>query len=407
MLELAIIAGVAGLVWAAGMILRGSLIAMALAMILIGACFGYDFWHDHFAGIPLTLDRLAAVLLMFGFFAQTVLRRTDPKPVRFVDICLGPFLVYLAYSTLTHDFRAEFPTDISPLWRLLAAYLIPGGVYWIARQSPLSEGRVALIAKVLTLFGIYLAVTGILEITHQWSLVFPRHIADPALGIHFGRARGPMLTSVSFGLYLAVGLLAAFAWLPRLNRFCQLALVAVLPLFVASLYFSYTRSVWIGIALALLITAGFKLRGRLRGAVLALMIIGLTATWLVESENIVGFKREQSAEETRNSAEWRKIFAYVSWEMFQEKPLFGVGFGHFFREKWAFLSDRSTDLHLESIRYYVHHNTFLCLLTETGAIGFGLFLLVYLAGFATVGHSGEAPMRQSGRGGTPSSCWER
>jgi O-antigen ligase len=377
MLDLATIAAAAGLLWATVMILRGSLIAMALAMILIGTIFGFDFWHDRAAGVPLTLDRLAAVLLVIAFFAQTMLRRTDPKPVRFVDICLGLFLVYLTLSTLTHDFHIETSKIVSPLWRLLAAYLIPGIVYWIARQSPLTEGRVALIPKVLMLFGIYLAVTGILEITHQWSFVFPKHIADPALGIHFGRARGPMLTSVTFGLYLTVCLLAALAWLPRMNRLFQLALLAVLPLFVASLYFSYTRSVWIGLALALMITAGLTLRGRLRGAVLVLMILGLAGTWLVESENIVGFKREQSAEETRNSAEWRKIFAYVSWEMFQEKPLFGVGFGHFYREKLPFLSDRSTEMHLESIRDYVHHNTFLSLLTETGAIGVGLFMLVY------------------------------
>jgi O-antigen ligase len=378
MLDLAIIAAAAGLVWAAGMILRGSLIAIALAMILIGAGFGFDFWHDRVAGIPLTLDRLVAVLLVIAFLTQTMLRRTDPKPVRFVDLCLGLFLVYLAYSTLTHDFLIENSKSlVSPLWRLLAAYVIPGMVYWIARQSPLTERRVALVSKVLILFGIYLAVTGILEITHQWSLVFPKHIADPALGIHFGRARGPMLTSVSFGLYLTVCLLAALAWLSRFNRFFQLALVSVLPLFVASLYFSYTRSVWIGLALALMITAGLTLRGRLRGAALGLMILSMAVTWLVESENILSFKRELTAEETRNSAEWRKIFAYVSWEMIQEKPLFGVGFGHFYREKLPFLSDRSTEMRLESIRDYVHHNTFLSLLTETGAIGFGLFMLVF------------------------------
>jgi O-antigen ligase len=116
-----------------------------------------------------------------------------------------------------------------------------------------------------------------------------------------------------------------------------------------------------------------------RVVVLGTLVIALAGVWVTKSENIVSFKRELSAEETRNSAEWRKIFAYVSWQMFQEKPLLGVGFGHFPQEKLAFLSDRSTDLHLESIRDYVHHNTFLCLLTETGAIGLGLFLLMFFS----------------------------
>src|SRR5207244_555165 len=153
-------------------------------------------------------------------------------------------------------------------------------VYWIVRQSPITEQRTALVTKVLTFFGIYLAVTGILEITHQWAFVFPRHIADPALGIHFGRARGPMLTSVSYGLYLAVCFLAALYYVPRLRRFDRLLLLATFPLFAAGLYFSYTRSVWIGITLGLMITLGLVLRGRVRVTVLGLMVIGLGSIWL-------------------------------------------------------------------------------------------------------------------------------
>ena len=37
--------------------------------------------------------------------------------------------------------------------------------------------------------GVYLSCTAMLEAGHVWSFVFPRYIADPNLGIHFGRAR--------------------------------------------------------------------------------------------------------------------------------------------------------------------------------------------------------------------------
>jgi O-antigen ligase len=376
MFELAVIAGAVGLVWAVGLVVRGSLIGLCLATILLGASFGFEFWHSRLGAIPLTVDRLLEVLLVIAFLAQTALGRTDPKPVRSTDRWLALLLVYLAVSTFTHDYLVELPGDVSPAWRFLAAYVTPAAIYWIARQSPLTEGRVAMVPKILALYGIYLAITGIFEITQQWAFVFPAHIADPALGIHFGRARGPMLTSVSFGLYLAVCLLAALNLLPRVNRLGQLALVLLLPLFFASLYFSYTRSVWVGIGLGLFVTAGLALHGRLRGVVLALMVIGGVGVWLVESDNIIGFKREASAAVTRESAELRKSFAYVSWKMFEQKPLFGVGFGHFPREKLDYLSDHDTELPLEQIRPFVHHNTFLCLLTETGAIGIGLFLIV-------------------------------
>ena len=72
----------------------------------------------------------------------------------------------------------------------------------------------------------------------------------------------------------------------------------------------------------------------------------------------------------------RESFAYVSWQMFWDRPIWGCGFGHFYEEKLPYLSDRRTPLKLEEIRDYIHHNTYLSLLTETGVIGLGLFLAV-------------------------------
>ena len=46
------------------------------------------------------------------------------------------------------------------------------------------------------LFGDY----RLLEMAKLWGLVFPRFIGDPTIGIHFGRARGPMLQSVRLGV---------------------------------------------------------------------------------------------------------------------------------------------------------------------------------------------------------------
>ena len=62
--------------------------------------------------------------------------------------------------------------------------------------------------------------------------------------------------------------------------------------------------------------------------------------------------------------------------MFWDRPIWGCGFGHFYEEKLPYLSDRRTPLKLEEIRDYIHHNTYLSLLTETGVIGLGLFLAV-------------------------------
>jgi O-antigen ligase len=70
--------------------------------------------------------------------------------------------------------------------------------------------------------------------------------------------------------------------------------------------------------------------------------------------------------------------------MFEDRPIWGFGFGQFARAKLPYLTDQSTDLQLEQIRTYVHHNTFLAILTETGLIGLGFFLAV-LGGWAKAG----------------------
>src|SRR5262249_29174221 len=99
MIELAIIAGVVGLVWAVSLAVRGSLVGLCLATVLIGATFGFEFWHTRLGAMPLTVDRVLELLLVLAFLAQTALGRTDPKPVRSNDRWLGLLLVYLAVST--------------------------------------------------------------------------------------------------------------------------------------------------------------------------------------------------------------------------------------------------------------------------------------------------------------------
>ena len=44
----------------------------------------------------------------------------------------------------------------------------------------------------LVAIGLYLGATGVLEGLHVWRLVFPSYIANPNVGIQWGRARGPV-----------------------------------------------------------------------------------------------------------------------------------------------------------------------------------------------------------------------
>ncbi len=373
-----VVASVA-LVWGAVFALRGSLVAGCLAVIVTGACLGHDFLSFDVGPLPLTIDRAALLLLVGAYLVQSRLGRTDPKPWCRADWLLLGLVLLLTISTLATDSTDDQLGQGSPLWRLISGYAIPLVLYWIARQAPLDHRTLGLVWGSMACLGVYLAATGLLEVTEQWWAVFPRHIADPQTGIHFGRARGPMVHSVSYGTFLAVALLSAWTWRGRWGRLGPWMLLALAPLFLASLFFSYTRSVWLGTALGGLVVLALTLRGRVRVGVLGGIVAAGLLLALTHLDDIVHLDRETSGADTARSVGMRGSFAYVSWKMFLDRPLFGFGFGQFPEAKLPYLADRSTDLHLEQIRPYIHHNTFLSVLTETGLVGLTLLLAVLVA----------------------------
>ena len=374
---IAIAALVAG-AWLVYFTLRGSLVAGCLAFLLVASCFGYPFLHFDLGSTPVTLDRLAILGLAGVYIVQRVLGMADPKPLETIDKLLIAFLALLTLSMLTHNWRDNPPDFVSPLWRLMTGFYMPAMIYWFARQSRLFERRVAFVHGALACFGVYLAVTGLAEIGHQWWLVFPRYIADPTVGLHYGRARGPMVQAVSFGLFLGVTMLAGFVWRSRWNRLGQLFWLLVMPIDLAAVVCTYTRSVWIGTSLAICVALGLTLRGTWRVLILGTLISAGLVLSVAKLNSLENLQREGSATEARESAGMRECFAYVSWKMFLDRPILGFGFGQFYKEKLAYLSDRSTPLDLELIRDYIHHNTYLSLLTETGLIGLILYMAILI-----------------------------
>jgi O-antigen ligase len=231
----------------------------------------------------------------------------------------------------------------------------------------------------LALFGVYLALTSLAEYFQLWWIVFPQYIATTAASADaefVGRGRGPLLNPIANGIMLTACFGSAMFWWPRLNRPKQLLLLAIGLLFVAALYCSMTRSVWMGgifaVALAIGLALPWNWRLPLLGSGLLVLVI-LTAT---QWENLLAFKRDKalSAEQTAESAELRPIMAMVAWHMFLDRPLLGCGYAQYGTEHNNYLSDRSTDMPLERVRDYIPHNVIFSLLTETGLVGLGLFL---------------------------------
>jgi N-acetylglucosaminyldiphosphoundecaprenol N-acetyl-beta-D-mannosaminyltransferase len=226
--------------------------------------------------------------------------------------------------------------------------------------------------------GIYLAITACFEISGRWSLVFPRYISDPTAGIHFGRARGPELNSVGLGIYLTACIWCGWILLRQAQqRWQQLLLLLALPLMALGVVFTYTRSTWLGLAASALVVGAVEIPRRWRLPALSAAMLGGLVIAAASWGDILRLQREGTAAEAQHSVSQRTSFAYVSWQMFRDHPLVGVGFGRFYDRKLPYLSDRSQDFELESIRGLQHHNTLLSILTETGLVGLTLFVAAF------------------------------
>jgi len=129
------------------------------------------------------------------------------------------------------------------------------------------------------------------------------------------------------------------------------------------------------LALIAALTLPWRLRLVTLGGAATVGLLVAIVSW----DSLVGFDGGRSAGETRDSTSMRTTFAYVSYQMAMDHPVFGCGFGQYLGAVGPYLEDRSTNLSLGHIRDHLHHITPLSILVETGVIGLGLFLAMLAA----------------------------
>jgi O-antigen ligase len=364
----------AALAWALVLARHGSLVVGGFVFVVIGYVFTRDFWQAHAGPVPLTLDRLFIVALVSLFGWRFLRKQVSLRPLTGAD-WLGMLLVgYLTVRCALTDPPGTVASSVPPFWRLIATFWTSAALFTVVRNAELDEKHWKWLLAGLSVLGLYLALTGIAEVKQQWWAVFPRFIANPDLGTHYGRARGPMLMSASLGVYLVVSFWAAWFLWQHVNRYWRLILAGAMALMGAALYFTYTRSCWLGLLGGMAIVPFLHFPKSWRPAVVAGLILGMGAGGLFVGGKIVDMGRKDSDGDAGHSVYQRASFLYVSMRMFRDAPLWGHGFGRFYDKKMPYLSDRSQQLELESIRPLDHHNTFLSILTETGIVGLTLFV---------------------------------
>ncbi len=370
---------VAALVWALVFAKCGSICAGCTLFVSLGYVLTRDFWQAHLGPIPLTADRvlMAGLVALFGWrwWRGTLKFRAANG----ADLLAGLLLGYLTLRWSFTPAAEGLASSVSPSWRLIASFWMSAVLYIMIRNAELDSQHWKWLLLGLVSLGTYLAFTGVAEVTHQWWAVFPRFIANPELGTHFGRARGPALMSASLGVYLTICFWAAWFLWQSAGRWSRLALIGVMALMVLGLYFTYTRSCWLGLLGGMAIVPVLHFPREWRSIVVTGLLLGGGLGGLFLGGKVVDLGRKDSDASAGHSVSQRASFAIVSMRMFRDAPLVGCGFGRFYDMKMPYLSERSQQIELESLRKLDHHNTFLSILTETGLIGFALFVGLFFA----------------------------
>ncbi len=377
-----ILMGLAAIVWAIAVVRYHDVLTGTAIFLIATSVFPPEYLSVKVGGLSLTVDRVWLVALLGQFAYDAWNGRSRIRGFTGSDIWMMLFLAWLVVRTLATPFGKEIPGQPSTILHLINGYLVPAFLYVLIRHSDMTPRAIWLAVGVLLLFGLYLSVTAVLEITKQWSLVFPKFISDPNLGIHFGRARGPMLQSVRLGMCLLACLAAVWlfpVWICSRQRWAWMLAALVTPLLMLGILLTYTRSIWMGALAIVIILLSTMLQGKVRTAVLgSLFVFGLVFALLI-GPSLVAFKREYSEAETLESTRMRGAFAYVSLQMFKDSPITGFGFNQFQVYSRYYLDDRTTSIRLESIRGYVHHNSYLSLVVDLGLVGALLYMIAAIS----------------------------
>jgi O-antigen ligase len=356
--------------------------AGCIGVLLVGSVLGHEFFHLSAGPIPITLDRLllGGLIVFFGWQFST--NRENLSPLNRVDIAILVWMVMITVSTFAHKFTIM---GNLPLSRLLFFNWLPVALYFVTRWCRMGGRDLKIISLAMIGFGLYLAFTGVAETRGMSGLVFPQYILESDFREFLGRGRGPFLNPVSNGIFMTVCICSALMWWPRLQNQGKALVLAASLVIAFGVYSTFTRSTWLGLVAGMGIFVFWPAKQQQKGLLIVVATLVAIVLFPVVSEKIFSFKRDQevSQAEMEQSAQMRPLFASVAWDMFKDRPVFGVGFAQYPKAKYPYLQNPHSNQPLKLTRTLMQHNVFLAYLVDMGIVGLGVLLLL-LTVFACV-----------------------
>ena len=317
-------------------------------------------------GITVSPDRVALVALLIVLIRHITSVSKSPTTARggkAVGRLAFIFAGITLWSWLVHAPDAKNATFGNLTWIMnLAVY--PTLSFYVATRLHYTRPMLKRLMWFFGALGVYLAITGIAEHFDFELLVYPKYILDPGVGTHYGRSRGPFVDTISNGGMLVVGFSALCYIAASLTGVRRRVALTCAVLVVPAVYFTETRSVWLGWAavagtLVSLRTPLRRIATPVAGVLLVAFVLGIGSKFSLSDATL--FSRRLQ------TVDYRLDNYQIAWDAFKANPWFGVGYGMFFNEwrNYADLNHSRVGIGLAD----GNHSTWLGILAELGLAG--------------------------------------
>ena len=204
------------------------------------------------------------------------------------------------------------------------------------------------------------------------ALVVPSYIANPAVGDHFGRARGPFVEAGAEGLALyACAVAASVAFVLWRQRWERALAASVATLCLVGVLLTETRAIWLGaiVGSLLVLVATPPLRRYLLPAV-----AGGVCLVLVAMAAIPGLAAQVQGRSNDQSPVWeRENSDAAALRMIAARPLIGFGWYHHNQSAEPYFRQTAT-IPLSGEKAGIH-NVFLIYAIDLGLVGFAIWIV--------------------------------
>jgi len=380
--------GVAGLAVFAYWAARWEITLWAWIWVLSYGLLDWPEWKVPIPGFfTMTVPRFIFVGAVFVFGLHFLLRKQLVRMDRLLLWIMLALTVYVGLNAWNAGWESSI-TELrsAPYFRFIGAIMLPLIMFFLVYNCVSREEQIQKALILITVYGWFALYIGYLQFAAIHGLgearafIWPPYINNPEYGIHFDRARGAFIGAGPQAVFLVLLFYVDLFLIRRLKGPYRAALVVQALLVPPAVFFAGLRSAYLAFLLCGLVWVLASKRWRFAMAKLGVAGIVVAASTFVLWSNLTTRERARGGVAQMTPIEARKLLALQTWRVFQEHPVFGVGFGHW-AEAQMKLEDDPSSLGAMTTGVLVEHNLFLTMVAETGVIGLVgtilLFVLVF------------------------------